>query len=395
MKPSPPEQRAFGAARILVLLGNIPLLGNERANIETIHQLCQQGAEVKFLIRREWTEDSIQKELRRRNLPFDFVPYFAAIRYGAGLRAWIKNIYGILGGSAALLAHIRSFRPTHLHVGSTEWVLNFLPALVISNIPLVFRAGEMPSRHHAIWRWVWRYACRRSAAIVCDSRFLRAEVEAIGAPKERCEVIYAPPPTRESPMLRYARKPPHPLVVLYIGQVSADKGVDLLIEAAEKLVNQAPIRFLIAGDLSWNNPLGQSLAARIRERGLDDQIVFLGFVNDIEPLYISAHLHVAPSICQEGYGLTVVEAKAHGVPSIVFPSGALSELVEHGREGLVCESPSAGSLESAIRYYLENPLQLDEHGSAAYRSLSERLRVQDYGIRWAGIYAVSPPVRRN
>ena len=113
---------------------------------------------------------------------------------------------------------------------------------------------------------------------------------------------------------------------------------------------------------------------------------FLGFVDDIEPLYVAAHFHVAPTVSQEPYGLTVIEAKAHGVPSIVFPSGGLVELVEHSRDGWICDEPNARSLETAIRHYLKHPDLLAEQGQAAFRSLRDRLRVQEYGERWAAIY---------
>jgi glycosyltransferase involved in cell wall biosynthesis len=89
--------------------------------------------------------------------------------------------------------------------------------------------------------------------------------------------------------------------------------------------------------------------------------------------------------------LTVVEAKAHGIPSIVFPSGGLVELVEHGRDGWVCDFPTAASLESALRHYVVHPANLAEQGKAALHSLSERLRVQDYGRRWAEIYMSCTP----
>jgi hypothetical protein len=112
-------------ARILVLFGNVLLLGNERANIETIDQLKQRGEEVLFLIRREWTVESIQTELKRRNLPFLFAPFYDAIRRGNGLRVWLRNIGGIIGGSWVLFRRIRPFKATHLHVGSTAWILNF------------------------------------------------------------------------------------------------------------------------------------------------------------------------------------------------------------------------------------------------------------------------------
>ena len=60
----------------------------------------------------------------------------------------------------------------------------------------MFRAGELPPRHHALWRWIWRYTCRRAAVFVCDSQFLKDQIVALGAPPERCEVIYAPAPSR-------------------------------------------------------------------------------------------------------------------------------------------------------------------------------------------------------
>ena len=111
------------------------------------------------------------------------------------------------------------------------------------------------------------------------------------------------------------------MTVFYIGQISANKGVDLLVDVALRLVVEYPVRFLIAGDYSWKNPMAQALIQKVGDLGLQDRIVFTGFVDDIDPLYAQSHVHVAPSVLEEAYGLTVVEAKKHSLPSIVFPSG--------------------------------------------------------------------------
>ena len=66
--------------------------GNERANIETIDQLRQKGADVLFLIRKEWTSETIQAELKRRKLALEFVPYFDTMRYGSGFEVWVRKI---------------------------------------------------------------------------------------------------------------------------------------------------------------------------------------------------------------------------------------------------------------------------------------------------------------
>lgn len=286
----------MGVPRILVLFGNVPLYGNERINIETLDQLQQRGAAVLFLIRKEWTEQAIQPELRRRGLAFRCVPYYDAVRRGVGWYTWWRNLRGILGGSLALLREARRFRASHLHVGTTSWVLNFLPALMLSPLPLVFRAGDVPALHHPLWRWVWRYTRRRAAAFVCDSEFVRGRLIGLGAPPERCSVIYAPAPTRakitdggavngEAAGVEAASgatwAPGQPPTFLYVGQISAEKGVDLLVEAAIPLAQRRACRFVIAGDYTWRNPLGEALVARISELGLEQWISFTGFVDDI------------------------------------------------------------------------------------------------------------------
>lgn len=373
--------------RILVLFGNVPLYGNERANIETLAQLQGLGAEVLFLIRKGWTEQSIQPELRRRGLKFVTVPYFDSMRYGAGLKAWWNNVLGIAGGSICLLWHVKRFRATHFHIGSLPWVLNFLPGLVISRLPVVFRAGEEPMRHHAIWRFVWWYLCGRASRFVCDSEFIKKRLVGFGVKESGCDVIYAPPPDRPigsgAPLI--ARN--GLFTVLYVGQISKAKGVDFLVKVAMDLVSRHEIRFVLAGDYEWQNPLGQALRSLVQERGMEDKIRFLGYVDDIDGLYEVADLHVAPSTASEAYGLTVLEAKQRKCPSVVFPTGGLTELVIHGRDGWICKEPTAASLEEGIVHYFTSPERAIEDGLRAYESLSARLRVQDYGENWRSVYA--------
>lgn len=373
--------------RVIVLFGNVPLLGNERANIETLRQLRDQGAEVLFLIRSDYTCESIQPELRRLGLPFRFCPYYDALRFGVGPITWLRNLWGIAAGSSLLLALTIRWRPTHFHLGSTAWVINFLPAMMLTRVPLVFRSGDIPPQHHALWRWMWSYLTRRAAAFVCDSQFVLHKLIELGTPPDRCEVIYAPPPNRTASAgpagVHYDKTN---FTILYVGQISADKGVDLLVEVARDIVARYQVRFVIAGDYSWRNIFGERLVESVKRAGLADRIVFTGFVPDIDALYGDAQLHVAPSMWEEPYGLTVVEAKLRGVPSVVFPSGGLPELVEHDREGWVCVQPSAAALREGIERYLLNPALIVEHGANARSSLRERLGVDQFGDRWRSVY---------
>jgi len=378
--------------RILVLFGNVPLYGQERGNIEALDALRRTGCEVLFLIREEWTKDTIQAELNRRGLKFVFVPYFDAVRHGVSLKVWWNNLMGIVGGSRQLLQLIRSFKATHIHAGSTSNVLNFLPALMLTRLPLVFRAGDVPPQHHWLWRMVWRFTRWRAAHFVCDSRFIQAKLAALGVKNVRSSVIYAPGPRRVksgatvAPLLP-SRIGKRPFTVLYVGQISQEKGVGLLVEAAISLSRErSDIRIMLAGEYAWNNPFARELLASVARAGLQDRIVFTGFVEDIDVLYDQADLHVCPSLCDESYGLTVVEAKERRLPSLVFASGGLTELVEHGAGGWVCEEKTAAVLVRAIAYCAEHTEVVAKQGQAAHASLSG-LEMSRFEEKWNEVYA--------
>lgn len=376
------------APRILALFGNVPLLGQERANIETLDALRETGCAVRFLIRAEHTATTIQAELIRRRLDFVTVPYYQAVRHGQTALTWARNAAGILGGSWQLMRQIRDFRATAIHVGSTPNVLNFLPALLVTRVPLVFRAGDLPPTHHAVWRLVWRFALSRSAFFVCDSEFVRSRLIALGVLERSTAVIYSPAPRRAGIESRRTRLhgPGSGLTVLYVGQISRDKGVHLLVEAAmDECRARANIRFLIAGDYEWRNDFAMELIERVRQAGLSERIHFTGFVENIDALYEQAQVHVCPSLLEEAYGLTVVEAKERGVPSVVFASGGLPELVGNGIDGLVCGTKTAQALREAIDVYAEQPALAQAHGSAALASL-DRLGVRQFAQKWRTVY---------
>jgi glycosyltransferase involved in cell wall biosynthesis len=123
----------------------------------------------------------------------------------------------------------------------------------------------------------------------------------------------------------------------------------------------------------------------VRKRKLDNRIRFLGEIDDVDRLLALSNVHLCPSLCQEALGLVVLEAKCSGRPSVVFPSGALPEIVTHGVDGYVCEAATVDALKTACLYYIENPERARRHGIEAKRSL-ERLGVDSFAQRWRAVY---------
>lgn len=143
-----------------------------------------------------------------------------------------------------------------------------------------------------------------------------------------------------------------PLRVLTAASLIEVKGHRYLIDAVRRLRERGvSVRAEFAGD----GPLEPSLRERVRELGLEDEVVFLGRVSHERLVDEMAdgrwNAAVLPSIPaaggQEGIPVFLMEAMACGVPAIGSDSGAVSELLEDGA-GVLVTPADADSLAQAL-----------------------------------------------
>ncbi|MGH8050662.1 MAG: glycosyltransferase family 4 protein [Arenimonas sp.] len=377
------------AIRVLVLFGNVPLLGQERGNIDVLDALQKKGAEVLFLIREEWTRDTIQAELARRNLRWTTVPFFDALRKGHGPWVWIRNLAGIVGGSLQLLRWHWKFRPTHLHVSSVSNTVNFLPALLLVRTPLIYRAGDDITLHHWFWRAIWRFTRWRTDRFAAISRFIAERLIDNGVAAEKISLVSNISPPRTANAEKHElqiSKEADKCTFVYVGQLTHQKGVDLLVEAAiAHCRHSEKTRFVIAGDFSWENDLAVALKHKVEGLGLSERILFVGYTQDVSGLLSECDVHICPSVGTEAYGNVVIEAKQESLPSIIFPTGGLQELVADGVNGWVCKTKTQEALIEAFAYYEKNPEMIALQGVAAMASLTD-LGAGRFDKDWQEVY---------
>jgi glycosyltransferase involved in cell wall biosynthesis len=380
--------------RILALFGARVIFGQERANITALAALRSQGCDVLCVVRPEtWPELlELRARLEAEGLAWTTAPYIDYPLRGWLLRVVTHNPGAYLSGNAALRRIAREFGATHIHAFNPLHVAAFYGALRALNIPLVYRAGDKPIRHNPFYRWIWRFIVGRTAHFVADSQFIRRELETSGAPPERISVLYAPPPRRSSPLpVPYDESPKDQDGVrfVFVGQVVAEKGVDLLVAAFGQIAPAHPrCQLVIAGRISeW---AGDAWARDLRDRtvanpALRDRVRFLGHVENAPELIERCHVHVAPSVKEEPYGLVVVEAKSVGRPSIIFASGGMAELVEQGVDGTVVTDRTADSLAKAMELYAASPDLAARQGANAQVSLA-KLNLDLFATTWRQVY---------
>ena len=157
--------------------------------------------------------------------------------------------------------------------------------------------------------------------------------------------------------------------VIYVGRLLAHKRVNLLLDAMAGLKgNRSAPKCLIVG----TGPERDRLLKQATGLGLEEKVTFAGEVpeGNIYSLMKQSSVFVLPSV-REGFGISVLEALACGVPAVVAraPYSAAHEIVEDGVNGLVVE-PSAGSLGGAISLLLENPTERQQMAAAALDAAS-------------------------
>ena len=213
--------------------------------------------------------------------------------------------------------------------------------------------------------WLARPVLRRARLVLAASSFLADEARALGAR----EVRVVPSGVTIPAEVGAPEEPPH---VLYVGRLSAEKGLVELVEACRGLplvvVGDGPLRERIPGALGFVAPA------------------------ELGPWFERAAVVAVPSR-REGYGMVAREAMAWGRPVVASGVGGLVDVVEDGVTGLLVPPGDVPALRTALKRLLVDAELRSRLGEAA-REKAERELSSDVAID-ALLAAYNEASRRN
>ena len=144
-------------------------------------------------------------------------------------------------------------------------------------------------------------------------------------------------------------KPNH-LLIGTLATLVASKDLYTFIKVAQLVINQGiSAKFLIIGD----GPLRTELQNLVAELGLSEQVVFLGFRQDIPDLLPQLNIFMLTSK-QEGMGSSILEAMACQVPVVATRVGGIPEIVLDGKTGLLANTGDIHELAKAVIQLAQN-----------------------------------------
>jgi glycosyltransferase involved in cell wall biosynthesis len=174
----------------------------------------------------------------------------------------------------------------------------------------------------------------RISAFVAPSKFMAETMRAGGVGAGRLHVIPNFMDPDELPRTAEGQQG----YFVFAGRVEELKGIDVLLEAVRRRSpDAAPVRVFGAG------PLEGAVRAAGRE-GVPIEYAGTRTREELLRVLDRAIALVLPSVCEENCPMSVLEARARGIPIVCSDLGGLPELVEDGRDGLLFQGGDAGAL---------------------------------------------------
>jgi glycosyltransferase involved in cell wall biosynthesis len=208
---------------------------------------------------------------------------------------------------------------------------------------------------------VLRDLLNSAAAVLAPTRFVAAQVAAVGYPVDRIRLSrYGMPPQRPSPPARTAS-----LRLAFIGQLAPHKGVHVLIEAMRALAGRK-VSLAVHGPLTPHPAYVAQLKALADD---DTRITFHGPYRreSLADIFAATDVVVVPSIWHEVAAIVIQEAQMAGVPVLASSLGGSPELIADDRDGLLFDPARPGDLARQITRLLDEPGLLPRLVAAAPR----------------------------
>jgi len=255
--------------------------------------------------------------------------------------------------------------------------------------PMIFTMHAV-RRLNARRRLVFRHLAHR---IVCPSTAVRDALLENGIPAARLTLIpngvdtcaFDPEALPTEGVRERLGLPAEAPVVAGIGRLSAEKGFDEFLRAAQLVLGagRPDVRFLLVGD----GPQRPALEALARDLGLDDRVIFAGFHEDIAAVLACADIAFLPTIVDESFGMIMAQAGAMGVPVVATRSGAATDIIEDGVTGLLVEKSDPPAAAAALCSLLADEPRRLALGQAAQRRVREHFSIRLSAQRYADLAA--------
>lgn len=199
------------------------------------------------------------------------------------------------------------------------------------------------------------------------------------------------PPNERARIRAELGLPENAFVVALLGRVVPWKGHEVFLDAVERLLPEHPnLVGCIVGEGWRGQDFEQRLRARVESGPLRGHVLFAGFRLDVPAVLQSVDALAHTSIEPEPFGRVIVEAMAARLPIVATAAGAVPEILEDERTGLLVPPGDAERLAQALKRLVDDPGLRRRLSAAARQEVEARFTVQRYVAGVQAVYEEMP-----
>ena len=351
--------------KILMLTWEYPprvVGGISRVVYDLSHRLIKDGHEVTVVTYRDgetpyFEDDKGVKVYRVDNYminPNNFID-------------WIMQMnFNMIAKANQIIAEEGKFDVIHAH----DWLVAYAAKTLKDSFktPIIAtihatEAGRNSGIHDEVQRYIndteWMLTYE-STEVIVNSNYMKSELQRLfGLPYEKINVVpngvnlnlYNGVEKDYNFRRQYAAD--NEKIILYVGRLVYEKGIQNLIAAMPKVLNgYHDSKLIIAG----KGGMIDELRDEVRRLNIENKVYFTGYLNlnQVTKMYKCADVAVFPST-YEPFGVVALEGMLSGTPVVVSDVGGLNEIVQHRENGMKSYAGNPNSIADSILELLYNP----------------------------------------
>lgn len=314
------------------------------------------------------------------------------VYHGAGFV--VKHLPAILANGESFAHLLRKVRPDFVHLNDV------VPAHRAEILGAAW--GRAPVLCHVRsfepMNWFDRWLAGRVQRYIFISKAIAEWFAGTGVKVQAGDVVYngvdaeefRPLPEARAEMRDRLGLPADAQVAAIVGRVVPWKGHEIFVQALERLASRvSPLVGLVVGSASGSAvEFERQLRAKVDAGPMRGRVVFAGDRQDVNRVLAAVDVLVHASVEPEPFGRVIVEGMAAGVPVVASAAGAVPELIEDGRTGLLFPPGDHLGLASAVERLLTTPDLAERLKRNARRQVEMQFRSELYVAGVEAVYEV-------
>jgi len=172
------------------------------------------------------------------------------------------------------------------------------------------------------------------------------------------------------------------VVLGYIGRLSEEKGLLYLLDAVARLIEKGmPFKIILVGE----GPQRAELETRVADHGLQNNVIFTGFQQDVSEFLPVFDIFTLPSLT-EGTPMALLEAMGAGLPVMASSVGQIPDIIDDGINGVLIQPADQSSIERTLTGLLEKRDLWKSLAERGRDTIDRNYNIKDWIEKFQSIY---------